>query len=291
MSITRNGREVDVLEANKSTRIGDILMERGIISRAQLLQALDLQQARYLLSNPDAAAKSRNEIGELLIELGFITRDQLKKNLARQNRLRKTTLVFTLVAPLFTMACGGGGGGSAPASGSGTNSVSSVVVTQSSRSSQTPSSAGATQSSDAADDSDSSKSTVSSSSSSSSSIAALSSSSKAPEPVSSVASSVQASSIKTSSSASSTKVDGAVVLYWTVPRLRENGEHLDINEISGYEIRYKLRKGRDFSYISIPSGFTDTYYFDYLSGDYEFQIAAVDINGIYSRFVPINPVL
>lgn len=289
MYITGNGEEVGVLEASKSTRIGDILMERGIISRVQLLQALDLQQARYLLSDQETVAASRNEIGELLIELGFITREQLKKNLARQNRLRKTTLAFTLVAPLFTMACGGGGGGSAPASGSGTNSVPSVV-TQSSRSLQTPSSADTIQSSSEADDSDSSKSAVSSSRSSSSSITALSSSSKAPAPVSSLASSAQTSSIKTSSSASSTKVDGAVVLYWTVPRLRENGEHLDINEISGYEIRYKLRKGRDFTYISIPSGFTDTYYFDYLNGDYEFQIAAIDVNGIYSRFVSINPV-
>lgn len=80
------------------------------------------------------------------------------------------------------------------------------------------------------------------------------------------------------------------MLYWTVPTRRENGAVLDINEISGYEVRYKLRNKADFTYIKIPGGYTDTYYFDYLSGDYEFQIAAIDADGIYSHFVPINPV-
>lgn len=276
-----------MLGSNKPTRIGDILMERGIISRPQLLQALDLQQARHLLSDRDAPQQSRNEIGEILIELGFITREQLKKNLAHQHRLRKTTLAFTLVAPLFTMACGGGGANaSTPQSGTNSN-VSSVVVVQSSKSPDATQSSAASVSS-TPPQSPSSESTSSSvpdgpaSSAISSSSSAISSGQN-----SSVKSSA---SSKTSSSVTSAPIEGPVVLYWTVPTRRESGEALDVNDISGYQVRYKLRNKRDFTYINIPSGFTDTYYFDYLKGDYEFQIAAVDVDGLYSRFVTINPV-
>ncbi|WP_039913611.1 hypothetical protein [Cellvibrio mixtus] len=274
-----------MFESNKPTRIGDILMERGLISRPQLLQALDLQQARHLLRGADAPEGWHNEIGEILIELGFITRDQLKKNLARQSRMRKTTLAFTLVAPLFTMACGGGGGANAstpvaPVS----NAVSSSVVIQPSSSKQ-PESA---QSSPLSKSSAPPQSPASKSSSSSPKQQTPSSVSSTP--TSSTKSSAKSSAVaKTSGASSSVSVQGPVVLYWAVPSRRENGAVLDINEISGYQVRYKLRNKVDFTYVNIPSGFTDTYYFDYLKGDYEFQIAAIDVNGTYSRFVPINP--
>ncbi len=271
-----------MFESNKPTRIGDILMERGLISLPQLLQALDLQQARHLLRGADAPEGWHNEIGEILIELGFITREQLKKNLARQSRLRKTTLAFTLVAPMFTMACGGGGGANASTPAAPvSNAVSSTVVIQSS--SKPPESA---QSSTVSISSVPPKSPASKTSSSSSSTQQVPSS----IPSTTVSSTKSSAVAKTSGASSSVSVQGPVVLYWTVPSRRENGAILDINEISGYQVRYKLRNKIDFTYVNIPSGFTDTYYFDYLKGDYEFQIAAVDVNGTYSRFVPINPV-
>ena len=37
------------------------------------------------------------------------------------------------------------------------------------------------------------------------------------------------------------------------------------------------------------SGYTDAYYFDYLKGEYEFEIATFDVDGLYSRFVSIHP--
>lgn len=303
-----------MFESNKSTRIGDILIERGLISRAQLLQALDLQQARHLLSDGELTTTQHNGIGEILIELGFITPEQLKKNLARQNRLRKTTLAFTLVAPLFTMACGGGGGANASTPKPVQNTVSSTIIVPSSSkpaeavqssessSSTAPQSPGSEIASSGSSNNVSSSEIASSSAVPSdgqvteSSVSSDSSSSRSSAPHTSSSSSLQqsslsSSSIGSSSSTSSTMIEGPVVLYWTVPTRRENGELLDTSEISGYEVRYKLRSKRDFTYIKIASGYTDTYYFDYLKGDYEFQIAAVDINGLYSRFVTINPAL
>lgn len=285
-----------MLESNKPTRIGDLLMERGIISRAQLLQALDLQQARHLLRGADAPKGWHNEVGEILIELGFITREQLKKNLARQNRLRKTTLAFTLVAPLFTMACGGGGGGanaSTPNTGN-SNTVPSVVVTQSSRTpdvtQSSNSSKSATPPQSPASGSSSSKPANSSASSMMQSSLQNSKSSIQSSKSSTQSSKSSAQTSKASSSATSEPIQGPVVLYWTAPSRRENGATMDITELSGYEVRYKLRSKPDYKYINIPGGFTDAYYFEYLKGDYQFEIAAIDSNGMYSRFVPINPV-
>ena len=259
-----------MFEPNKLTRIGDILVERGLISRQQLLQALDLQQARHLLSEREPVNDTRGGLGEILVELGFITREQLKKNLAHQSRIRKTTLAITLVAPLFTMACGGGGGGSGAATPStkpsqSTNSSVLVESTSSTQTSSTP------------------PQSPQSSSSSSSSSSSVQSSEKS-------SSSIKQSSSSAMSSTSSVGVNGPVVLYWTAPTRRVNGNYLDINEVGGYELRYKLRDQSSFTYVKIPTGFTDSYYFDYLHGDYEFQIAAFDVNGIYSSFVPINPV-
>lgn len=334
-------------DLRRSTRIGDILVEQRIISRAQLLEALDLQQARSLLS---ASPESSNEIGEILIELGFVSRAQLKQNLARQSRLRKTTLAFTLVAPLFTMACGGGGGANANAAPAKpvSSTPSSVLLVTSSKASaaSTPGETGSSSatssggnaenvtgeshvSSDPAGNgaiAQSSEATTSasgalqpgtpSSAASSSTISAPPSSSYSSTKTSSCSSSLRSSSsssLRSSSSASSTSavssslssrpissvsssavssepIDGPVVLYWTAPTRRENGAHLDISQVGGYEVRYKLRSQNQYTYVTIPDGYTDAYYFDYLKGDYEFEIAAFDINGLYSQFVRINPV-
>lgn len=324
-------------DVRRSTRIGDILVERGIISRSQLLEALDLQQARSLLS---ASPESSNEIGEILIELGFVSRVQLKQNLARQNRLRKTTLAFTLVAPLFTMACGGGGGGAnanaAPTKPASTSSSALLVTSSKASAASSPGETGSSSATSSGGNAGTvtGESQVSSLPAGNGAVAqsseATTSASGAPQPgtPSSVASSstisappsssyssakTSSSSLRSSSSVSSTSVvssslssrpissvsssavssepiDGPVVLYWTAPSRRENGAHLDISQVGGYEVRYKLRSQNQYTYVTIPDGYTDAYYFDYLKGDYEFEIAAFDINGLYSQFVRINPV-
>jgi hypothetical protein len=257
-----------MLRSHTPTRIGDILIERGIISRAQLLKALDYQQAKQLMT-PDMAVKdARNELGEILIELGFISREQLKQNLARQSRLRKTRLVVSFVAPLFTMACGGGGGGaSTPPVTKPAQTTSSSVVGEKSSSAQISSLPPQSPNSSSSSSSRPATGTVTTSAQKSSSSKAVSSAQQ-----------------------SSAAVSGPVVLYWTAPTRRLNGEQLDITEIGGYEIRYKQRTQNQYASIKIPDGFTDSYYFDYLEGQYEFEIAAYDIEGLYSNFVPINPV-
>jgi hypothetical protein len=107
---------------------------------------------------------------------------------------------------------------------------------------------------------------------------------------SSVAATSSSPSMQSSSSSSSPLVlDGPVQLYWAIPTQRENGELLDVTEIAGYELRYKLKSTADFNSILIENAYLDAYYFDHLQGDYEFEIATYDVNGLYSNFVAINP--
>lgn len=240
-------------ESHKSTRLGNLLVDKGKITRQQLFEAIRFQQEQRQFEiqhqlNPSV----KNELGEILIELGFISRDELKQSLSWQKRLRKTTLALTFFAPLFTVACGGGG-----AAGS-TSAVAGVKQTSSYASSLNP--------------------TVTSSSSSSNR-AILSSSS--------ISSNVK-SSAASSSSTTSSIIDGAVLINWTPPTQRENGDYLDIGDIGGYELRYKLKSETQFTRIMISNGYTDSYYFNHLKGDYQFEIAAFDKTGLYSDFVAVQ---
>lgn len=122
------------------------------------------------------------------------------------------------------------------------------------------------------------------SSSSSSSAPAVSSSSSSKPAVSSSS----WSSSSAASSATGLHVAGPVGISWTAPDKRENGDHLDITDLGGYEIRYKKVSDSKYTYISINDAWTNTYNFPWLEGDYIFQIAAFDKNGVYSPFVDIQ---
>lgn len=138
--------------------------------------------------------------------------------------------------------------------------------------------------------SSSSAAPVQSSSSSSAPAVSSSSSSSAPAVSSSSSSAPATNSSSSWSSASSvgSTVSGPVGISWTAPAKRENGVDLYIDEVGGYEIRYKKITDTKYTYITINDAYQNRYDFDYLSGDYVFQIAAFDKNGVYSPFVDIK---
>ena len=125
--------------------------------------------------------------------------------------------------------------------------------------------------------------------SSSASSVAASSVAASSTPISSIAASSNPASSSSSAASSlvATHIVGPVDMNWTVPNLRENGLPLDITELGGYELRYKLLADADFTYISINDPWTNFYSFSWLEGDYIFQIAAFDKDGLYSNFVNV----
>lgn len=113
------------MENQQTSRLGKILLEKGIISAEQLNIAIAEQKKRR--QSADAATPLDTQstaLGEILIDLGFIDRLQLKRGLTWQMILRKMTIAMSLCAPLMTL-----GAGAAAASSSSAKSVYSVPLT------------------------------------------------------------------------------------------------------------------------------------------------------------------
>lgn len=277
---------------NKLTRLGDMLVERSVITRQQLREAIEIQQARQLLSESGKAC-TPGPIGEILIELGYINRQQLKQTLSWQSSLRKATLVMSFVAPILTTACGGGGGATNTPSNNKTannTAVSSVTVEQSSSAISLTTTSSSSLSSQVASVVEQSSSAISLTPTSSSSVSSQVPS--VPVESSSSSSAISLSSQQSSSATShSDLIDGPVLLKWSVPSARENGDQLDTEEIGGYELRYKVKEDDNYTSVIVEGGYVNNYYFNHLEGNLTFEIAAYDTNGLYSRFVEIQPQL
>lgn len=91
----------------QATRLGDILLEKGLIDREQLREAIAEQMRRRAEVDPNnSKAMDATSLGEILIHRGYINRQQLKRGLNWQLYLRKMTIVMSLCAPLMTWAGG-----------------------------------------------------------------------------------------------------------------------------------------------------------------------------------------
>lgn len=136
---------------------------------------------------------------------------------------------------------------------------------------------------------------ASSSSSSSSSVASSAVSSQASSaPIVSSSSSSSAANSSASSTASSSgnegsQVAGPVYLRWNIPNKREDGSALDIRELGGYEVRYRRIEDTEYTYINIEDAYKNEANLPSLDGNYVFEVAAFDNNGLYSRFIKIQP--
>lgn len=97
------------MSTSTSTRLGQILVDKGLITTAQLEFALNEQKKRRQSS--EAIDKNHTlSLGEVLIELGFIDRLQLKRGLNWQLMLRKAAIVMSFCAPLMTVSVGAAAG-------------------------------------------------------------------------------------------------------------------------------------------------------------------------------------
>lgn len=91
----------------KATRLGDILVEKGLITSSQLTIAIDEQKRLRAAIDPnDKGAMEVTSIGEILIKLGYINHQQLKRGLGWQMSLRRMTFAMALFAPLMSLTGG-----------------------------------------------------------------------------------------------------------------------------------------------------------------------------------------
>ncbi|MDR7088648.1 fibronectin type III domain-containing protein [Cellvibrio fibrivorans] len=129
------------------------------------------------------------------------------------------------------------------------------------------------------------------SSSSSKSSTSMSSSSRPNSSASSQSSSAFSSASSKSSSASSTASSAAIetiTITWGHPNQREDGSYLELEDIGGYEIRYRKPTGARYTYINLNGNRTTEYIFTGPVRDLEFEIAVFDTTGLYSRYIKIT---
>lgn len=161
-----------------------------------------------------------------------------------------------------------------------TSSVSSINNTSSSVSSSTNSTSN-------------SSVALSSSEATSSSTASISASSEANASTSSTSEMTSSSATAISSSseanASSSSSDNLVSVEWITPSQRENGDYLELDEIGGYELRYKPINSSVYIREIITDKYATSYATTNASTDGLFQIAAFDTNGLYSHFITLSP--
>ena len=85
----------------KKTRLGDLLLEKKLISKEQLEDAISSQKSSY------------KQLGDILVEKKLVSKWQIRRTLKVQHHLRNALLTSVLsFAPLMLVGCGGGGGGS-----------------------------------------------------------------------------------------------------------------------------------------------------------------------------------
>ena len=89
------------MDTKKSTRLGQVLLEKGLVTKEQLHIAVKLQTQRR--KNIHLDQRLPTSLGDILIELGFIDRLQLKRGLNWQLLVRKITLVVSFWAPMMAV--------------------------------------------------------------------------------------------------------------------------------------------------------------------------------------------
>ncbi|WP_431687953.1 immunoglobulin domain-containing protein [Hahella sp. NBU794] len=84
------------VSSSDKTRLGDLLLERNLITQEQLERAMSLQKT------------SHKKLGEILVEEHLVSDRQIRRTLKIQRNLRRTVLTSVLtLSPLFLAGCGG----------------------------------------------------------------------------------------------------------------------------------------------------------------------------------------
>ena len=105
------------------------------------------------------------------------------------------------------------------------------------------------------------------------------------------ANSSRSSSSKSSTSStnsSSTSAYQTTTIRWSHPNKRENGQFLELDEIAGYEIRFKSTTQNNYTYISLPGNRTTSFSTDLIPTNSTIEIAVYDTNMLYSTFTPMT---
>lgn len=85
--------------------------------------------------------------------------------------------------------------------------------------------------------------------------------------------------------------DIEVTFSWTIPNTRENGDRLPLSEIQGYELHLWKVGSDTLTEITISDPTMSVFTINDLSAEnYQFQVAAIDTDNLYSRYSEVYSV-
>lgn len=134
----------------------------------------------------------------------------------------------------------------------------------------------------------------SSASSASQSSASITSSSSATSKTNNSSTTSKASSSSITSKASSSGVASSALsrqtltLSWSHPTKRENGNFIELDEIGGYEIRFKQNPTSNYIYLTLNGSKITSYSTTLIPTNSPIEIAVYDTDGLFSEFVAIT---
>jgi len=226
------------------TRLGDILVKKGLISDEQLQSAIGAQKSSHL------------QLGEILIEMQCVTQRQINRALKVQSKLRNAVLTSILsLSPLALVGCGSGGSGGEDAAETNKPSVEQVAESAQANSDSGP------------EISDSPTENV---------IVMPEQQTQPPE----AAQEVAEEAVEDTESA----IRGAAKLSWSFPSQRVDESDLELHEIERFRIYQVFGNGDFDTMHEVDGSDTTYTIENLAQGDYHFAITVVDSDGHESGF-------
>jgi hypothetical protein len=227
------------------TRLGDLLVERGLITQDQLLLAIQEQKTNQL------------QIGEILVKNGWISNRQIRKTLRVQSKLRNAILTSILsFSPLVLVGCGGGGA-SQVNSDEAAISQQAISPNQNKLGNNIPDSPEPTETASGFETLGSTQPTETSESSGD---------------ILPLGNPINAD-------------NGATIhLSWDYPLERVDGSDLEVYEIDSFRV-YQLDENGDVGNMHVIDGLETEHDIEGLDdGEYHFAVTVVDIDGMESNY-------
>ncbi len=238
--------------SHRETRLGNLLLEKGVITFDQLTEALEVQRRRtrgYV-----EGIHPQCQLGEVLVTLGYVKPGEISHFLKKQSFLRKVAMTFAIAAPLLSI--------SAPSV-----ALKKPVL-------ERPASVAEFHQAGESSDSQRRPGKILN-------FAVSDKGNKRSGPAMEEASAIQVSDSYT--------VDGygIIRLDWIVPTMRDDGVELNSQDIGGYCLSYKREGESRISSLFINNPRRSHCEIVGLApGEYKFYLAAFDTQGEFGHYSP-----
>lgn len=256
------------------TRLGDLLLDKGLITEEQLHLAIQIQKTNQL------------QLGEILVNNRWVTKRQIKRSLRVQSKLRNAILTSILSFSPLVLIGGAADAIGAPKAVKESQLSPGKALGKGKKNLDAP-----TTTTDTSTTTETASTTDTSSTTDSSTTAETSSTTD-------TATTTDTSSTTDSSTTSDSSTDvvtadhGATIhLSWDYPLERVDGSGIEVFEIDRFHI-YQLDESGDYGSVHVVDGLeTQLDITGLQDGEYHFAVTVIDNDGLesdYSEVVSIS---